>query len=48
MTNNIDQVFDYEDPTNKITEVIINEVDKCIETIAPSKKIQCTKKHIKW
>merc|ERR1711895_255563 len=28
--------------------IIINEVDRCIETISPSKRIQCTKKHCKW
>ena len=46
-TNNIDQVINSEDP-NKIAEILINEVDRCIETIAPSKRIQCTKKHCKW
>ena len=47
MTNNIDQVFNTDDP-NTIAEIIINEVDRCIETIAPTKLIQCTKKHCKW
>ena len=47
MTNNIDQVFNTDDP-NTIAEIIINEVDRCIETISPSKRIQCTKKHCKW
>ena len=47
MTNNIDQVFNTDDP-NIIAEIIINEVNRCIETISPSKRIQCTKKHCKW
>ena len=47
MTNNIDQVFNT-DNSNTIAEIIINEVDTCIETISPSKRIQCTKKHCKW
>ena len=47
MTNNIDQVFNTDNP-NTIAEIIINEVNLCIETIAPSKRIQCTKKHCKW
>ena len=47
MTNNIDQVFNTDNP-NTIAEIIVNEVNICIETIAPSKRIQCTKKHCKW
>ena len=47
MTNNIDTVFST-DNTNMIAETIINEIDTCINTISPSKLIQCTKKHCKW
>ena len=47
MTNNIDQVFNTDDP-NTIAEIIINEVDRCIETISPSKRIQCIENHCKW
>ena len=47
MTNNIDQVFNTDNP-NTIAEIIVNEVNLCIETISPSKRIQCTKKHCKW
>ena len=47
MTNNIDLVFNTENP-NTIAEIIVNEVNLCIETISPSKRVQCTKKHCKW
>ena len=47
MTNNIDTAFST-DNTNMIAETIINEIDTCINTISPSKLIQCTKKHCKW
>ena len=33
MTNNIDQVFNTDNP-NTIAEIIVNEVNICIETIA--------------
>ena len=46
LTNTIDTIYDYTDP-NIISEILINEIDHIIETISPSKKIQCTKKHIK-
>ena len=46
-TNIIDKVFNYEDP-NQIADTLINEINRCIETIALSKLIQCTKKHCRW
>ena len=46
ITNNIDQVFNTDNP-NTTVEIIVNEVNICIGTIAPSKRIQCTKKHCK-
>ena len=46
-TNTIDQVF-HSEYHNQIADILINEVYRCIKTIAPSKRIQCTKKHCKW
>merc|ERR1712240_971213 len=46
-TNTIDKVFNYEDP-NQIADTLINKINRCIKTIAPSKLIQCTKKHCNW
>ena len=47
--NNIEiqSVFHHKDP-NHIAETIINQMDIIINSIAPSKKIQCKKNYVKW
>lgn len=43
----IDTIFEYE-TSDKIADILITELDKIIETIAPSKLIQCKNRYNKW
>ena len=43
----LQEIFSETDP-NKIAETLLNELSIIIECIAPSKKVQCTKKYAPW
>merc|ERR1712030_82609 len=43
----IQKAFNHSNP-NTIAEIIINQVNIIINSIAPAKKIQCKKKYAKW
>ena len=47
MNEKIDTVFDYDTP-NDIADILINKINTIIETIAPSKLVQCNNKYNKW
>ena len=43
----IDTVFDY-DTSNEIADILIEEIDNIIQTISPSKLVQCKNRYNKW
>ena len=47
MNDKIDTVFDFDTP-NDIADILINEIDSIIQTIAPSKLVQCRNRNNKW
>merc|ERR1712240_702147 len=47
MNDKIDTVFDY-DNSDDIADILIDEVNNIIQTIAPSKLIQCKNRYSKW
>jgi len=47
MNDRIDTVFDY-DMSNDIANILIDEINNIIQTIAPNKLIQCKNRYNKW
>ena len=47
MNDKIDTVFDY-DTSNEIADILIDEINNIIQTIAPSKLIKCKDRYNKW
>ena len=47
MNDRIDTVFDY-DTSNDIADILIDEINNIIQTIAPSRLIQCKNRYNKW
>ena len=47
MNDRIDTVFDY-DMSNDIADILIDEINNIIQTIAPNKLIQCKNRYNKW
>ena len=47
MNDKIDTVFDYHTP-NDIADILITKLNTIIQTIAPSKLIQCKNRYNKW
>ena len=47
MNDNIDTVFDYDTP-DEIADILITELNNIIQTIAPSRLVQCKNRYNKW
>ena len=47
MNDKIDTVFDYDTP-DEIADILINELNTIIQTIAPSRLIHCKNRYSKW